>query len=202
MIDDIKNRKSSAPVALAYFYCRRNNSEHDRQAPEAILRAIVKQLAQPKAGSPLQTTVVNEYKRRGEDGFSEGLLQLETSQDIILALSRVYPETIIVLDALDECDPQKRDKLIESLQVIKEESNNLVKIFISSRDDDDIVYQLLDTASDVRIRASDNSADIELFVRTEVSECIRRGKLLPRQELGHTFRLQIEDALIARADGM
>src|SRR6266516_2352350 len=106
VIDTIKEQSGGNNVALAYFYCKRNN-EPDRQDPDAILRAIVKQLGCLRIGLPLQSAIVEEYNSRELDGFSKGLLQLSTSRDIILKLTNVYPQTTIVLDALDECDKQK-----------------------------------------------------------------------------------------------
>jgi hypothetical protein len=47
--------------------------------------------------------------------------------------------TVIVIDALDECDPGKRADLFDLLNDIRDQSLNLVKIFVSSRDDSDIV---------------------------------------------------------------
>ena len=76
------------------------------------------------------------------------------------------PSTIII-DALDECDPARRHELLLALERIRDESVNLVKMFVSSRDDQDIVRRL-NNSPDVFIHATDNCEDIENFVRCQV----------------------------------
>ena len=146
---------------------------------------------------------MKEYKLREEDGFSKGALQLEKSRDII-DLANFYPCTTIILDALDECDKHKRGELIEAFRHIIKKASNLVRVLISSRDDDDISYELSRT-TDLRVKATDNSRDIEQYVNAEVSTSIEKGKLLrrvPRVEIDEAFKSRLATALINGADGM
>lgn len=50
--------------------------------------------------------------------------------------------TTIVIDALDECNSNERQYLLDSIEQILQDSFSLVKIFVSSRDDQDIVCTL------------------------------------------------------------
>lgn len=200
VIDTVESQRRNNQVALAYFYCKRNNESY-RQDPNAILRAIVKQLASLRTGLPLQDAVVREYNERKKDGFSKGFLQLDTSIEIILELTTVYPQTTIILDALDECDMHKRDELIKALHSLVDKAPNLVKIFVSSRDDDDIVFQLK-KVSNLSIKASDNIGDIERFVKEKISKSIEEGKLLRRVEVDEDLQLRLITTLINGADGM
>jgi hypothetical protein len=195
VIDTVESRRRTNQVALAYFYCKRNNNEPDRQDPNAIIRAIVKQLAYLRVGLPLQGAVVREYKEREKDGFSKGFLQLDKSIEIILELIKVYPQTTIILDAIDECDIHKRDELIKALHRIVDEAPNLVKIFAPSRDGDDIVFQL-EEVSNLSIKASDNIGDIERFVKVEISRGIEEGKLLRRVKVDEDLKLRLITTLI------
>jgi|SRR5579862_5594136 len=199
VIDTIKAQRSGNDVALAFFYCKRDN-DPDRQDPDAILRAIVKQLARLRNELPLQEAVVEEYNSRKQGGFSDGPFQLEESRDIILKMTKIYPEIIIVLDALDECDKQRRGNLIDVLRHVVNNASNIVKIFISSRDDDDIVLQLK-MVSDLRIKAVDNIKDIERFVNAEVSKSIRECKLL-RGKVDEKLKSRLINTLINGANGM
>jgi hypothetical protein len=201
VIDTVESQRGSNQVALAYFYCKRNNNERDRQDPDAILRAVVKQLACLRTGLPLQDAIVREYNERKKDGFSKGFLQLDTSIEIILELAQNYPQTTIILDALDECDVHKRNELIKALRSVVDKASNLVKIFVSSRDDDDIVFQLEKT-SNLSIKASDNIGDIERFVKAEISKSIEEGRLLRRVEVDENLKLRLITTLINGADGM
>ncbi len=86
--------------------------------------------------------------------------------------------TTIIIDALDECDPEKRQSLLDVLESILQESSlGLVKIFLSSRDDQDIVCSLRDYPN-VDVVSDKNTTDIEAFVRTETNKLVRKRRLL------------------------
>lgn len=94
----------------------------------------------------------------------------------ILALLDANPG-LIFTDALDECDLLRRHELLEALDNIITHSANLVKVFVSSRDDNDIVGRL-DNSPNIYISASDNEEDIIRFVHWEVGRSILSKRLL------------------------
>lgn len=160
---------------FAYFYCNRNETE--RQDPDCVFRAILRQLACTKTGE-LYAPVIDYYKALKNDGFASGDLGIRDSTNLIIQLLKeVYPKTTIVIDALDECDPKARENLFEALQNITSLAPDLVKIFVSSRDDDDI-KQNFEGLPNLYIEANDNAEDIARFVESKVSECIQKRKLL------------------------
>jgi selenocysteine-specific translation elongation factor len=53
----------------------------------------------------------------------------------ILALLDIYQKSTLVIDAMDECDPQSRSEQVNALKLSLKESKKRVKIFISSRPD-------------------------------------------------------------------
>lgn len=178
MVDVLLNQlKVDNDEGFAYFYCNQNETE--RQDPEAILRAILKQLAYLKAGV-LHKPVVEHYLASKLEGFPSGDLAIRESTELILQLLNIYPKTTIIIDALDECDRKLREDLFESLQKIVTLAPNLVKIFVSSRDDADITkrYAVL---PNLYIEATDNVEDINSFVESKVSECIQKRRLLNGQ---------------------
>lgn len=79
--------------------------------------------------------------------------------------------TTIVIDALDECDPNTRDELLQVLQTVLSESTSLVKIFVSSRDDGDIKCQL-EEYPNLTISSSNNFSDIRAFVTFETEKLV------------------------------
>ena len=81
-----------------------------------------------------------------------------------------------MLDALDECDPETRHELLETLQEIVAESPRLIKIFASSRDDGDLV-SLLKGYYNLEISSKRNAEDIENFVRSETEQLVKKGAL-------------------------
>lgn len=160
---------------FAYFYCSRN--EHERQDPDSIFRAILKQLCYQANPPSIHKPVIEKYDQRREDGFALGDFVLGESQELIIKLLNIYPQTTIVIDALDESDPATRDALLDALQEIISRPSNLVKIFVSSRDDSDITSYLKEVPN-LYIEATDNVDDISRFVQSSVSECIRKKRLL------------------------
>lgn len=75
-----------------------------------------------------------------------------------------------------------------------------VKVFVSSREDEDIA-RLLKSRPQIGVGAKDNKDDIERFIKTEIRRRINDGELLAG-EVSEELEKYIVDTLIARADGM
>jgi hypothetical protein len=151
---------------------------------------------------PIREPVAGTYRQRKEeadnDGSEPSKLTLRECIEHILALLETNPATIII-DALDECDPARRHELLLALDRIREESASLVKVFVSSRDDQDIVCQL-ENSPDVLI-ATDNCEDIENYVRIQVDQSIK-DKTLLRGNVTEWLKNRIISSLIEGAQGM
>ncbi|KAL7275722.1 hypothetical protein RUND412_001331, partial [Rhizina undulata] len=166
---------SSTNHALAFFYCK--YGENDREDPQSILSAIVKQLALMSLEGSLPKSVISQYmKEQRKDGVRSRRLSIYKSTEFILQLSREFEQTVIIIDALDECNKVSRYQLLNALKELRSSSKGL-KIFITSRNDDDIRIEL-ENESDVYIQPSDNSSDIERFVVVEVDKHISTKRLL------------------------
>ena len=166
--------RSPPPV---FFYCSRNTAEPGRSNPETIIASIARQLSGLQPGIPLLGPTIAVYLKKEADGFASGILCINESCSLILQLFEHYPLTTIVIDALDECDPENRADLLETLETILQESSHLVKIFVSSRDDQDIVCHLKDYPN-LEISSDRNTDDILSFVRAETRALITKRKLL------------------------
>lgn len=180
--------------ALAYFYCNRNEST--RRNPENILRSFVKQLSTSLDGDSIQNALVEIYKEKQKRGFASAKLSFEDSQMLLLTLIRSHPQTILVLDALDESDRQTRVELLRAFNYLIDKSEHL-KIFISSRCDDDIKFQL-EKKSNIGIRATDNGNDISKFV----AEKIDRDQYTRREPLSENVKDEIIQTLLQKSQGM
>ncbi|KAL9613019.1 MAG: hypothetical protein Q9167_002409 [Letrouitia subvulpina] len=161
----------------AYFYCSRNSAELARSNPAAILASFVRQLSCVEPGGPLLDPVTKLYQQREVQGFASGSLRIDESITLLTQLVEHYQLTTIVIDALDECDPEKRFELIDALETLLQESSCLVKVFASSRDDQDIVYRL-QAYPNLEIDSNKNGEDIFSFVRAETRKLIQRRKIL------------------------
>ena len=80
-------------------------------------------------------------------------------------------------------------------------SSSLVKIFVSSRNDHDIVLRLQHYAN-LEIDSRRNSDDIARFVKDQTQQLIEDGKLLQYSKSVVDMKQTIVDKLINGADGM
>lgn len=188
---------------MAYFYCARNDAEPERANPDEIMRCILKQLSFTTLQQPIREPVAGTYKKRKEEADNDGCeptkLTLQECIELILALLETNP-AIIIIDALDECDPARRHELILALDTICKESASLVKVFVSSRDDQDIVCRLSNSPN-VYIHAADNREDIESFIRLKVNQSIKDETLL-RGNVTEALKNRIISKLSEGAQGM
>ena len=175
--DALQSFRSGTSPQPVYFYCSRNSAEPRRSDPEAILASIARQLSSPRPGSALLQPAKDLYAMKEAEVFASGALRIEESRDLILSLIDQYPVTTIVFDALDECDPGKRRDFVKVLERILRESSSLVKIFVSSRNDRDIV-QRLEHYPNLEIRSDRNNDDIDTFVKSQTRTLIEDGDLL------------------------
>jgi hypothetical protein len=182
---------NTQPVPIAYFYCVRNTAEPERANPDEILRSILKQLSSSEPDLRIREPVVKAYKEKKEEakGHDPEKLMLDETVEAILALLETNPANIVI-DALDECDPDRRHELFEALDTIIQQAASVVKVFVSSRDDGDIVCRLT-SSPNVIIQTSDNKGDIECFACTEVAQAIKKKRLIKGNVSG-----QLEDRII------
>jgi hypothetical protein len=195
---------SAIAVPTAFFYCTRNASDSARADPDEIMRCILKQLSCTKSDLPVREPIAPLYRNMKEEANDHGLkeppkLTIEESTELILDLLQNNRATII-LDALDECDPERRYELLLAFDKIIRDSSNVVKVFVSSRDDQDMVCRLENSPS-VFIRASDNREDINRFVTSQVEQAIAEKRLLNGNVTG-ALKNKIVQVLIDGAHGM
>jgi hypothetical protein len=184
--------------ALVYFYCKRD--EPDRQDPTKIMQSLVRQLSVQLPAHGVPKPVLDEYEKREKNAFSSRYLSFRECQKLIISLLDIYPQTTIAIDALDEINRKSRKPFLEALSTIAQESKSLVKIFVSSRDDDDIILQL-QAVPNLYVDAADNAGDIERFILREINSSIDRQILL-RGEVDDRLKRQIISSLVEKADGM
>ncbi|KAH7132739.1 hypothetical protein EDB81DRAFT_114385 [Dactylonectria macrodidyma] len=198
--DAFQRSQIPAPV---YFYCSRNPAEPGRSDPSRIAASIARQLSTPQAGGSLLEAAVKTYKQREADAFASGPLRLVESKELILKLLDRYKDATmtIVIDALDECNEATRGSLLDTLEDLLKASSCLLKIFVSSRNDQDIVYQL-DNYPNLNLSSNRNSADIDLFVRSETKRLVNNGSLLRFSMRKGELRNKIIHELTSNADGM
>lgn len=170
----------TSPASLAYFYCTKSASDARGSDPVKVLRSVMRQLAvvDPKRAT-LHSIVVSEYDRREAeakvDGFDVKRLGKEDAVNIILNIASSDPATT-VLNAINEIQSDARHELIDALKKIVKKAGNVVKIFATSRYDDQILALLPDILK-VRVH-TDNHQDMARFVDRSVSVAVTSCRLL------------------------
>lgn len=184
-----------------YFYFSRNSAEPTRSDPEAVLASLARQLSCFAHGKPLLGPSVDLYKRKELEGFASGCLGLDESCALIIQLIKQYPVTTIILDALDECDPKKRPDMLKALERILRESSSLVKIFVSSRNDQNIVFRLR-SYPNLEVNSCRNSDDIKAFVTKQTERLINDQELLRYSKSQTEMKGLIVERVVEGAHGM
>lgn len=166
VIDHVRDLlgSSSTDAGFAYFYCNRN--EEERRDPLRIVQSYVRQLSTAVGSTGhirkrLQA-VSDEARCQGSH------LGLEACKTQLLESVNGYSQTTIILDALDECYEQSRWQLIDAIRELVSKCDQPLKVFISSRPDEDIKTQF--SGKNIEIQATNNQGDIEKFVNAEIDK--------------------------------
>ena len=113
----------------------------------------------------------------------------------------MYPQTTIIIDALDELDldydSKDRYLLLELLNDVVLKCDSLVKIFVASRDDQDIVVEL-EKLPNLFIKATDNLKDIERYIIRE----FKTDKRFSKYPWSPTLKNLVYAELCKKANGM
>ncbi|KAH7010424.1 hypothetical protein EDB80DRAFT_573247, partial [Ilyonectria destructans] len=152
---------------------------------------------------PLLQAAIDKYGKLEGSTLASGPLQLNEGKELILKLFERYKDATvtIIIDALDECRNQQ--DLSGILEDLLEVSPCLIKVFVSSREDQGIVYRL-GTYPNLHLSSNLNSRDIELFIQSETDRLIKIGSLF-RFSAGEgkaKLRNQIIQRLTSDAQGM
>jgi hypothetical protein len=204
---DASLRQSSgqtSPAPIAYFYCTKNLAEPERSNPDEILRSILRQLTIGDKPSPtIHERVLQEFEHRQAeaklDGFEPRRLQARECVTLILDTTAANPATI-VLDAVDEIESNSRHVLLSALTQIAQDSLDIVKVFVTSRDDSNI-HALLPNALAVRIQKGHVNQDMNEFVHREVSMAIQNRRML-NGIVSESLKEALTSVLIAGAGEM
>ncbi|PTB48811.1 hypothetical protein M431DRAFT_127355 [Trichoderma harzianum CBS 226.95] len=187
VVDEVKGKEH-----MAYFYCLRNPAEPHRAQCDKILASFVRQLASLTPSDPILPPVKEHYEDaiEGFVGFEDQVWTSDECVEVLIQLVDEYPAVTFVLDALDEVDQEDRQELLDALSRILQESNSLVRVFISSRSNYDIAFYLNGTPN-IYIEADDNAEDISTFIDTQLTSArLLHGKLTPslREEITNTLQ--------------
>ena len=189
-----RDHQSSYPV---FFSCARNAAEPERSDPAMIVRCLLRQIPD----LPGATYSFQQLKERYLEQGTSGDLTIEEATDLIIRIITERRASYILIDALDECQMESRHLLVKALERIISDSASLVKLFVTSRDDQDIVFAMEKYPS-IPIKAENNQADIDNYVSVEVDSLIDQRRLMPTVAVRDSLRQLIKQRLYDGAQGM
>ncbi|KAL8938890.1 MAG: hypothetical protein Q9216_003654 [Gyalolechia sp. 2 TL-2023] len=137
--------------------------------------------------SKLPTPVTDLYEGMNEQGKTPQHQDLvQTLRSICQRQNRVY----FVIDALDECEPRLRNKLIKILVEFKD----FVSILVTSRDYVDDTTGAFDSWLKIKIEA--HSLDLRIYILEEIDQSLWRDKIDQR------FKEKVVERIIQRTGGI
>lgn len=178
-------------MVLAYHFCDNRNQSSNNSC--AVVRQMLFQLFQqrPEHFGILQKA----YDVDGPKLFQNFYKMWEIFLDVLTHFGE--GEVFILLDALDECDEESRQLIMQGLHDVSEGKYN-VRIFFTCRPEADIEqFQKTNIGTvDVRAGKEDIKRDLERFMADKVPAiCLAHGWDKEAEEL-------ISRELVARADGI
>lgn len=140
-LNEIHSNQLAAP--LGYSYCAGYQFEPQRSSPDEITRSLVRQLTSSRSTPcAVRDSIWSEYEDRKTQADVEGLeverLRTEDCVKAILNLTTTDPLTIII-DAADEIETSAQHVLLQALNQIVEQSDNVAKIMVTSRNNSHVL---------------------------------------------------------------
>lgn len=193
------SQATSAP--FSYFYCSKTDSEPERSSVDEILRSILRQLTITDAGTQpgVRCFLDNEFEHRSKSARLSGLdlpkLKRKECVDLIIQLVEDDPITI-VLDAIDEVQDAQRVHLFDALNRILSQAANVVKIFLTSRNDVEVPSSF-PSAKMLSITSANVRGDMQDFIHRELDSArLLNGCISPQ------VRTELADELLTGAGEM
>jgi ankyrin repeat protein len=197
----IKSLRARPNTTVIYFICD-NKHEHFR-TKECVLRSVLHQLL---VIHPDLVEHALPYFKTMKDAVATSAATLWNIFEEVIQ-NENFPEVFCVLDALDECEDDSREWLIQKFARIFSSNNDRpasrvitgrLKMLVTSRPWEDIEFGFLE-ASKIRLKTEEEDGidhDIRTFVKEKVNALAkRRGYTAHEREI-------VTEALTSKANGM
>ena len=149
--------------------------------------------------------VVRAFKVAEVNGFASRYLSGEDCCAIMSKYAIDHRRMIIFLDALDECESEQREKIMDALSLVVESSGDaLVKFLVSSRDDVSLDMLPKHKQFQIHVEEDCNQQDINGYVKAQLSQLIQQKKIriLGSKGVPKGLQAKIIDRLSQGAQGM
>jgi hypothetical protein len=195
-------KRYDAKVGIAYFYCDYNNQES--QTLSKIMGSLTAQLS--KQSLAFRAAVWKYFDSSQGTHEAARNAEPETLLEILLGNCVKFSQIYLILDAIDECSnrgrPSPRSQLLDYLTKIQEGGKGQIQILVTSRSTMDI-QEAFSGKPAIPVLSESNSADIELYVRTETERKIReKPRWLGDSKSTEIMKDSIVSRLVNKANGM
>ncbi|KID61782.1 uncharacterized protein G6M90_00g113390 [Metarhizium brunneum] len=166
LIDEVHS--SLVDEGFAFFYCSKGDADIQDDLETHLLRSFLRQLATvPHFPTRMEQSLIGlcDEMRNKSEAFS-----VQKCQERIVQLINILPRTIFVLDALDECDKGTAKRLVKFFTRLVQESKSLIKIFVSSRDEQHIRRTICSNHTIEITINKNNHDDIKRYISTTIEE--------------------------------
>jgi hypothetical protein len=177
---------------VAYFYFDFNDTE--KRSPDSMVRSLICGLSQQCVKIP---TSLEHLFSSCENGQRQP--PLDSLLEVLYRTIQEFPQSYIILDALDECtDRAELTAILERMAGWNLDESHLL---VTSRKEHDIqrsLESIIDTQNTICLESELVDRDILTYVRHTLST----DKSLSKWQKDPTIREEIESALIKGAHGM
>lgn len=138
--------------------------------PLDVLQSMVRQLAWSRKDSHIEKCIKDTWASRQSSKTDR--LSLDDCKTLLLQLIPRFRKTILIIDALDECDnPPVFLETLKDLSGSLQEREVFLSVFVSSRDD--VQFAVTTTFSDylaINITSSATEPDLRRYIERRVDE--------------------------------
>ncbi|KAK8246904.1 hypothetical protein HDK90DRAFT_24575 [Phyllosticta capitalensis] len=183
VMDHIQSHPTTMPESVGKAFVSFRYDQLESQDPAKVIAAILKQLAMQQKEFPVELVdfFSDHYKNARHPSA-------EKCTEMIATLGSRFAQTLIVMDALDECDEGPRERILNLIPEFK------AKVFITSRPEPSIREAFNQIAvPDFEIDTKTTQEDIQKYVTGYLKSLTR--------PLDGDIEVEIADALISRANG-
>ena len=182
----------TSDIAVLYFFFDFNDTE--KQQHESMMRSLLSQLAIHFVNLPPALETLYSFCMEGGRKPSFEALK-KTFHEMTTAFRTIF----IVLDALDEC--KERPELLADMEELSSWEDTKLRILATSRREKEIEDSILRLTKDAN-RICIQSALVNDDIRAYIQNQLRTNRRLQRWQKEPNVQMEIENTLMAKANGM
>ncbi|KAI0900406.1 ankyrin repeat-containing domain protein [Annulohypoxylon nitens] len=149
-IKHLLSRQNGEETKCAYLYCNYGRKDSVKQTANSLLSVLLRQLCEI-VGLP---NLIRDRPQRAP-------LSLQEISAALLEITRGYGYIFIVIDALDECSPDARETLLETM--IELQGRTSLCLMVTSRGDFRAIQNRFAPCSKIEIKAV--TEDVQAFIK-------------------------------------